>query len=320
MQTLFTLSFVLISAVGFGQTYNFKPQWKQGDVKTILVEQTERDYEDGELVSDETTYNDGRIEVLKDDKDSYTVEVLWENQALAAAVEFYEKLETEMTDFRDLRLIYRIDKTTAEAELQNWKDAQKFMSACLDQIVTVFEREVPDVAPFVEVMFSPIKGMFESKETIEAYMAEHIGYILAPYNRDFTVGQTQSTTETGENPLNPMTEVSLTTHLTLQSVDEVAKTCVIHQEVEIDLSEFIALMKSVVQNMVDAFEAEEDFKEEKNKEMDAFEMDIENLQVTTFDYASSWVTEVVATVVVSGTDPKSRTKNRKESTTTITFK
>lgn len=320
MKGIFTISFLLISIFGYSQDYNFKPQWKQGDVKAITIAQVERNYEDDKLISDTTIYNDARIEVLKDNKDSYTLEILMENQALRAAKEFYDKLGDDLLDYRDLKLIYSVNKVTAELELQNWEDAQKFMNNSFDQISSVLENKAPEVAPFIGMVFMPLKEIFKSRENIEAYMKDNIGYILTPFNKAFEVGQTITTTETGDNPFNPMQEISVTTLLTLESINQEENTCTINQKVELDLSEFIEMMKGMMQKMSESFGANDSITAEKSKEMDEFEMDIENLQVITFDYKTTWVTKVVGKGIVSGTDPKDGTKTKKEIITTTTIK
>lgn len=320
MKRIFTISLLTISTLGFGQDYNFKPQWTTGDIKQITITQVEREYEDDELISDTTIYNDARIKVLKENKDNYTLEILYENQALRAAQEFYDKLNEELKEYKDLKLIYSVNKATAESELLNWKDAQKFMNNSFDQISTVLDEKAPDVAPFIGMVFMPLKEIFKSKENIEAYMEDNIGYILTPFNKNFKVGETITSTETGENPFNPMQELSATTLLTLESVNKESQTCTIKQEVELDLSEFIEMMKGMMQKMSQSFGANDSITAEKSKEMDEFEMDIENLQVITFDYETTWVTKVVGTGIVSGTDPKKGIKTKKEVITTTIIK
>jgi len=320
MKIIFTISLLTISTLGFSQDYNFKPHWTTGDIKQITLTQVEREYEDDELMSDTTIYNDARIKVLKENKDIYTLEILYENQALRAAQEFYDKLNEELKEYKDLRLIYSINKATAESELLNWKDAQKFMNNSFDQISTVLDEKAPDVAPFIGMVFMPLREIFKSKENIEAYMEDNIGYILTPFNKSFKIGETITSTETGENPFNPMQEISATTLLTLESVNKESKTCTINQEVELDLSEFIEMMKGMMQKMSQSFGANDSITAEKSKEMDEFEMDIENLQVITFDYETTWVTKVVGTGIVSGTDPKKGIKTKKEVITTTIIK
>src|SRR5690606_842461 len=110
--------------------------------------QVEREFEDDKLISDTTIYNEAKIKVLKDNKDSYSLEILMENQALRSAIELYDNLGEELKDYKDLKLIYSVNKETAESELLNWKEAQKFMNESFDQIIIVFEDKMPEMAPY----------------------------------------------------------------------------------------------------------------------------------------------------------------------------
>ncbi len=80
------------------------------------------------------------------------------------------------------------------------------------------------------------------------------------------------------------------------------------------------MMKGMMQKMAQSFGANDSITAEKSKEMDEFEMDVENLQVITFDYETTWVTKVVGTGIVSGTDPKKGIKTKKEVITTTIIK
>ena len=82
MKRIFTISLLLLSTLAFSQDYNFKPLWNKGDIKHVFITQIEREYEDGQLISDTTINNEARIEVLKNDPQAYTIEILLENQAL----------------------------------------------------------------------------------------------------------------------------------------------------------------------------------------------------------------------------------------------
>ena len=312
MKRIFTISSLIVSTLAFSQDYNFKPQWNKGDVKQVMITQVKREYEDGKLIIDTTTYNEARVEVLKVNKDDYTLEILLENQALRTVIKFYNKLGEELKDYKDLKLIYSVNKETAESNLQNWEDAQEFMNNSFDQISSVLENKAPDVASFIGMGLMSLKEIFKSKENIEAYMEKNIGYILTPFNKNFKVGETITTTEIEENPFNPMQEISATTYLTLESVNKESETCIINQEVELDLSEFIEMMKGMIQKMAGSFGANDSITAEKTKEMDEFELDIKNLQVITFDYETTWVTKAIETAIVKGIDPKKGVKKRKE--------
>jgi len=320
MRRLITLTLLCLSTLSFGQDYNFKPKWNKGDTKLIAITQVEKEYEDDKLISDTTIYNEASLKVINDNKDNYTLEIHFENQALRAAKELYDKLGEELKDYQDLKLIYSVNKETTKSELLNWKESQKFMYESFEQITKVLEEKSPDVAPFVDMLFMPLKEIFKSKENVEEYMEINIGYILTPFNKNFKIRETIKETETQENPFNPMQEISAITLLTLESVNEKSKTCTINKEVELDLSEFIEMMKGMMQNMAKSFGANDSIATAKSKEMDEFEIDITNLQIITFDYESTWVTKVVGTGTVTGTDPKKGIKTKKEVITTSILK
>jgi len=319
MKRIITIVLLSIATIGYAQDYNFKPKWNKGDERQITITQVEKEYEDGMLMADTTIYNEASLRVVEENKDSYTLEILFDNQALRAAIKLYDNLGEELKDYKDLKLIYSVDKENANSELLNWKEAQKFMNESFNQITNVLEDKAPDVAPFIDMVFMPLKEVFKSKENVEAYVETNIGYILTPFNQDFKVGETITKTEYQENPFNPSQEISATTLLTLASVNNESKTCIINQEVEIDLSEFIEMMKGMMLKMAESFGANDSISAEKSKEMDEFEINIENLQTIIFDYETTWVTKVIATGVVTGTDPEKgvKTKNEVISTTVL---
>lgn len=143
-------------------------------------------------------------------------------------------------------MIYSVHKETAESELLNWEDAQKFMNKSFDQIFNVMNDKAPDVAPYIEFALMPISEIFNSKENIEAYMEDNFGYILTPFNKNFKVGETISSVEKGENPFNPFQEVSATTLVTLATVHPESKMCIINHEIELDLADFIEMMNEMM--------------------------------------------------------------------------
>jgi hypothetical protein len=213
-----------------------------------------------------------------------------------------------------------VNKETADSELQNWEDAQKFMNNSFDQISSVLKEKVPDVAPFIGMVFMPLEEIFKSKENIEAYVEVNFGHILTPYNNNFKLGETTTKTETQENPFNPMQEISVTKLLTLESVNKKSKVCKINQEIELDLSEFIEMIKGMMQEMAETFSVNDSITAEKSKEMDDFEMDIESLKVIIFNYGTSWVEKVISTGIIKGIDPIKGVKTKTEVVETTIIK
>jgi hypothetical protein len=320
MKTIIIILLLVISTLTFGQDYSFKPNWNKGESKIITITQAQKEYENENLISDTTRHNKVSIKVLKVNKEDYTLEIHFENQALLAAIKFYNKLGEELEDYNDLKLIYSVNKETSESELLNWKESQKFMNKSFEQITKILEEKAPEMAPYTGMLFMPLKEIFKSKENTEAYMESTIGYLLIPFKQDFVIGKPIRNTESQENPFNPTQEISSTTISTLESVNEPEKTCIIKQEVKLDLSEFIEMMKNMMQQMSKSFGANDSITAIKSEEMDSFEMDMKNLQVITFDYESTWVTKVVSSEIITATDPKKGVTKKTEVVTTTIIK
>lgn len=180
MLTLFTLS-------GMSQTYSFKPNWENGTVKTIEMSTSTKEYENGEVISDTTTFNQAKITVTKDLKANYEVEVLFENQVLTAAKEFYDKIGEELGEFSAIKIKLSVSKETGEVSVLNPKEVKDFYMKGFDQITELMEEKVPEMAPFMKLALSPINKMFESKENLEAYAKEMVGFVFVPFEHEYTL-------------------------------------------------------------------------------------------------------------------------------------
>jgi len=303
MKQLFVLSLIVISFFSYGQEYAFLPKWKTGDTKTVTMERRETEFRDGEIYSDTLIYNDARLKVLGEDKENYQLQIQYENVALKAAMELYEKMGQEMPNYKELSLVYNVNKKTGASELANWEEVQKFMNESFDLIAQGLSENVPEMAAFSTMIFTPIKEIFKSKENVESYMNSEIGYLLAPFGQTLEVGKTNSVTESTENPFNKSSEIESTTNITLLEVDKAAHNCIINQEIELDLTEFKEMIKNMVQKMAQSFGAEDSTAQLATDKLDDFEMDMTNQQHITFDFESTWVTKVETTVKVTASVP-----------------
>lgn len=317
---ILTITFLAIICYhAFGQTaeYKFTPKWKEGDKKTVTIEQNETEYKNGELVEENTSHLTTEIEILKENNDDYILKVVHENIALRTVVNFYDKLGDELNTYKNLKLEFRINKQTGKADLINWKDAQQFMNESFDQINTLLKKKVPDMAGIAKRTFVPIVEMFKSKENIEAYMSNEIGFLLFPYDKIFVVGDTLSTKESCANPFNPLDMITQTTLSYLSNLDETKKICDINTTEIYDLTEFKEMMKTMMENMTKSLGAEDSTRDKAAKEINSIDFDMSNLTVITFDYNSTWPVKVVKTGKVTAGDPKGKTERTVIQTMTI---
>jgi len=320
MRLTFLTVLVAVCATVSAQTYEFNPKWEKGTEKVLTMVQVEREYENDELISDTTVYNKAIVMVIEESKSDYTLEIIYENQALRAVLNFYSKIGEELQEYKDLKLLFSLDKESAETELLNWEETQDFMNGSFDQITGVLEEKNPEMAPYAGMIFMPIKEIFKSKENVEGYILNSIGYLLVPFQHEFRLNEAISSTESQENPFNPMQEISATTIVTLKSVDQVSGDCVIDREVKLDLSQFIEMIKGMMRSMAKSFGVDEESTDEKAEEFKNFEMDIINIQTIHYNSKSTWVQKAVSTVIVTGTDPKNGTRTKKEVVSTTTIK
>lgn len=321
MNKLFALMLLAFPIINFGQTYQFEPHWNVGDTKHITISTHELDYEEGVVISDTTKFNDAQITVVQVDEEHYQLEILFENQALQSAIEYYERLDEELPNLMNLKLIYSVNKKTGVTELQNWEESSDFMTNSIDQLQSLFEKKDPDMAALMSLLFIPLENAFSSKENIENYMEPHISYLVMPFSRAFVLGEKIEVVEIGENPFNPSSELSTktTTSVQLASIDESSKTCIIEENTEFDMSEMMGMIFAFVEKMVESMGEEEGFTDEKKKELLDFEMRLIISDVITFNYDTTWVTQKVSTASTSGIDPKTLKKNKKEVIVTTTL-
>ena len=310
MKSLLFPLFLLTSILVQSQVYEFKPIWKVGEQKTINITHHTQEFENDTLITDSTSANEIKIEVIKENKEAFIIKLSLENQALQSAVSFYHKIGEELTEYHDLQLIASINKETAEAELINWEEAQTFMFKSFDAISDKLDEKVPEKAAFASFLFMPLKEVFKDKKNISDYMLENIHFMLSPFNQEFNLNQTITKVETEKNPFNPMQEINATTKLTLMEVNEDTNSALIKQEVFLDLSEFLEMIKGMMQKMAQTFGANDSIVGEKSNEIDEIEMDITNEMEIIFNMQSTWVSKAIRNAIVTSTDPKDGLKSR----------
>lgn len=320
MKYIITITLLSLFATSYAQkTYQFHPNWKKGESKKILISENTKEYKNDSLISDSTTYNESNLKVVKNLKDSVIVELVSENQALKTLNEFYALLDKEYDGFKDLNLKYSINKTTAEYNLLNWKEAQEFIFNSYDEITALMEEKSPDMLPLANLTFSPIKALLEDKSSVENYISDEIAILTSPLNRNFIIGDTITVTESAENPFNPMQEISSTTYTVLESVDEEKKSCTIYESVDLDLSEFIEMMKGFIQKMSAQFVADDSLTTDKVNEMTDFDMKVINEKQIIFNYDNSWISTFNHTVTIKGIDPRNGVRTENTVTRTVTI-
>lgn len=311
MKHILTTALLFISVYTYAQTHRFTPDWKVGTKKTVVAKNTSKKFKNGELVEEEENEIDYEIEVIENKKDYTRVNVHYENIVLLSAFQFHEALGQEIENAQDLELIYKINKSTGEYTLENWQEVQQFVNDNMQLVENVVEEKFPDLKLVLGLAFSTIKMSFQEQASIQEYFDTEVGFLFVPFGKDFKTGETITTTKIDQNPFQPGSQLSTDTHYRLKSIDKKAKSCVIEQEVVMNLEEFKAMMKSLavqfVKGMMEQM-APDSVDTEKMKEIEElenfeFEMDVTNKTTYQFDTKSAWITSAESNSRVVTTEP-----------------
>ncbi len=310
MNRLFTLGLLVLTSICAAQKYDFKPKWKVNDIKSIKTTQVEKSYEDSRLVSDSTIYKQAQIKVISVDKSVYTVEIYLENLAFQKACSYYYNPEENLKDYKDVKFLCSIDKDSVLLKLLNWAEVQKTMKYSMDIMLSDISVRAPDMVSYIDLAFMSVEETFSSKENVELYLQHNIGYLFIPFNKDFKPGETIKESGLQKSSIVTFQDIPTTTLLTMESVNKRLKSCVIHQEVKPDFTEFLKMMNGMIQSMPDSVKTDDG---EAQSDMD---LEVRDNVVINYNYKTTWVTKVLGALVFSGTDPGKGIKTRKEVITT----
>lgn len=297
---------------------SFQPKWKVGDKRTATITTKEVKYKDGELTEDDTEILTAQYEVLKETETAYTVRVTLDNVVLSVAASFYDKIGEDLKKYKDLVLLYQVNKIGGTADLTNWKEAQAFIKESFGQMEKVVKKKNPDMAGFIKLAFNPILAMFDSKEAIEGYMTEEIKLIMLPFTQSYVVGDTLKIEDNEPNPFNPAEEIA-STHLYLlneKDLDEGLYT--LDYSLQLDMSGFVAMMKDMMRNLGNSMEIEDSTMEKTNAELESLNFDMTNNAQWLFNANTSWPISVSKTAVIIATSGKG--ESRKTIDKTAVFK
>jgi hypothetical protein len=103
---------LLISGLANGQNYQFKPDWKVGETKTLIKHQVYKKFEQGELVQEDeqTMENPQVIEVLKSNPDYLEVAMNTDVDEFEEYISLLERMNPEVDFPRKIQVIYKISK------------------------------------------------------------------------------------------------------------------------------------------------------------------------------------------------------------------
>lgn len=314
---VFLLFSFTINATLFAQApVTFQPNWKVGDKRVATIVETETEYLNGEVTEENIETLDVRYEVMKETATDYTVKITIENVALQTVQEFYDKIGEDLKAYKDLELLYRVNKMGGTADLINWKEAKAFIEESFEQVTKVIKKKSPDSEMMVGFMMKSVVSMFDSKESIESYLEGEVNMLVMSFGKAFPLNDTLRVEDIQVNPLNPTEEVGAVQKYVLTEQGKGLYN--ISHTTDIDISGFVAMMKEMMSALGKSLGVSDSSVTKKTDELNNFELTMDNHTNWVFNANTSWPESLKMTVDVKGNDPKGARRNYTERV--ITFK
>lgn len=320
MKTFLYLFLLFAGTPLFSQTYQFKPSWKVGAEKEIYIEREDKEYEKNELISSETTDLIAFVKITGENNTHYTLQMDLQNVVMKEVQKMYDLLNEEIEEYENVHLEYKIDKNTGIAQLTNWKETNKFLETSIKDLTKVLKKKDKELGSMISLIFLPIEEMMKSQETMEGYFSTYIDPILVPFNKTFELNKPLTVISGSSNPFSAQDSLHLTQIFTLKSFDESNQTGQMVELVELDLSEFTKMFKSMMEKMFKSIGLEEDKLKEKLAEVEQFKMENITEKNYEFNARTGWVTQMDLQQEISNFDPNKNIEKKKVITVKMTIR
>lgn len=294
---------VLFSLDLLAQNFSFKPKWNVGESYTVHMTTEEHETDKGVETKDTAFDIDAKLKVLKETKEHYYLRMKYKNVALRPVLEAFNNMSEELEGFSDVNLKFQVSKENGAFELSNYDEVKRFMDDNFDQIKMLAEGEYEGGGEEVEVYLKPVRKMFESKENVEAYMGTEMALLLFHFGKVYEKGDTLTIEESAPNPMRPQDTVSSTSTTWIEGKTQNGGTLIkVHEE--LDMSQFIAMMKSFMTAFADASGATDSAKNAMNEALEKLQMDMITDTSIEVEKKTNWAKKVVRKTVLTYVEPE----------------
>lgn len=309
MKLIFTLTILLFSiTISAQKKIKILPKWKINEKKTVYVNRVDSELKKGKLVS-ETSDFEYTFEIYKETKTHYFIKFNMGSVANKSFVEFTEKMESSVSPFQSLELKYKVEKSTGEYSLINLKEVKDHALGSIVKIEDVIKEkskeEGMESLAMLSFLLEPLKSVYETEESINGYFLKEFEFIFEPFEVELEKSKVINVKDSADNPFRPGQVVSGSKDYLLIEMDEKADTALLQVDLNLDFSQFVEMMKGMMEKMIKRFTTDSLKLEEKLKELNHFEMDMDNQKWITLDTKTNLPTKVIQKVKVYGNDPKS---------------
>jgi len=321
MATVLTLC-LLISGFVTGQSYQFKPEWKEGETKTMIKHQVFKKYEQGELIQeDEQTLDYPQvIEVLKNTPEYLEVVLKTDMAEFEEIFVLLEKMNEEIDFPEQLQINYRINKENAELEVLNKSELFTSYNNKIDTLKNQNEQQFMMIKTLFGGVFDSFISLFASETAFEKALTDKIDPLIIPYKNTYQPGDTLITEEVIDNPLVPEEKIVTTVSTTFDSSGEDHHVYQITNNYNIDPKVIKDALINMMKSMMESFGADAETVEENIKPLREAEISYHIHQTIFFDSQTNWVKSIITTYRNSMVDPQTGNPYETEMIETISVK
>jgi hypothetical protein len=215
-KNILTILFLAIGITSFGQinmvgsTVQVITHWKKGEKQDYALTVEKIQLKGTDTISRKLATNDVEITVLKQRRDSYTIQWLYKSIKTNNAAPTTQQL---MNIAKDMKVIYKIDELGAFQELTNWKELRKYFQKTYKTL-----REKYKASPEMDKLITQIEETFLTKEAIEIFAIKDIQHFHSFHGAEYKLGEILETEMEYPNLFGTYFDVELT-----ECLDEINK-------------------------------------------------------------------------------------------------
>lgn len=308
MRTLLTalLFPALVPALAQDAALYLVPRWKVGDTRTMAITTMTNSTENGEATA-ERDYMEGRVRVVNETPQAFILRIEYDNVVLRQAAKLGAALGEDPQTPAKLTLRYTVDRLTGKSALENWEEVQRTVKKSFADVKKQVTAKDSSLAPAFQLVMTPILGLFDKRENVEAYFHDAIDPITSCFGQDFRERDTLRTVEYGASPFGGPDSIRTTTRIWLERVDRMEQQAFINTLMVLDMEPLVRMMKQMAAGFMDPakMSAEERRKAQKkmDQELAAMKFDARYQGTHIIDLRSNWPISVVTTANLVSSAP-----------------
>lgn len=243
---------ICLSYVAQAQEYTFKPQWKKGQGKHITTVTYEKEWREGKIVKDTSTFMNADLVIKSVTAEYYEIEVEYKDFILLKFQEIANKSDLGNTQSHSLKLIYHVTKDGKKYDLINWEEAAQIFQSTIEELSNNLAEKTDSSKSkdFINTIFSSLSPLWNSKSAMEAQFKTEIEALTRVFQSSYSKTDTVTTIGTEANPFAQDKNDSLSATLYSWIEQNNAQNIIIGQKMEIDIEEFVVMMKQMMEKMI----------------------------------------------------------------------